>query len=69
MAAGHYHEAVLEYRKSATKENAPSTSISRYALATLYDGTPEEGLEILHLAEVNGKMADQVVTERRRMVA
>jgi tetratricopeptide (TPR) repeat protein len=58
LAAGHFHEAVLEYRKSADKEHAPATSVNRYALAKLYEGTPEEALEILHIAEVNGMKAD-----------
>ncbi len=58
LAAGHYHDAVLEYRKSGAKDNAPATSVNRYALATLYDGTPEAALEILHLAEVNGMKPD-----------
>ncbi len=58
MSAGHFHEAMLEYRKSSTKDKSPTSSVNRYALATLYDGTPEAALEILHIAEVNGMKPD-----------
>jgi tetratricopeptide (TPR) repeat protein len=58
LAAGHYHEAMLEYRKSGDMDNAPASSVNRYALATLYDGTPESALEILHIAQVKGTKPD-----------
>lgn len=58
LAAGHYHEAMLEYRKCGDKDNAPASSVNRYALATLYDGAPESALEILHIAEVKGTKPD-----------
>jgi tetratricopeptide (TPR) repeat protein len=65
LAAGHYADAELEYRKSASKENAPATSVSRYALAKLYMGTPDEALEILHIAEVNGTKPDAAMRSVR----
>ena len=60
LAAGHFHEASLEYRKAVGPENAPASSVNRFALATLYDGTPETALEILHIAEVKGTKPDEV---------
>jgi len=60
FAAGHFHEATVEYRKSALQDNAPASSVNRFALATLYDGTPETALEILHIAEVKGTKPDEV---------
>ena len=38
-----------------TKTTLPPTSVNRYALANLYDGTPDEALEILHIAEVKAR--------------
>ena len=61
LSAGHFHDAELEYRKSTLKDNAPASSVSRYALAKLFEGTPEEGLEILHIAEVNGTKPDAAI--------
>ena len=58
FAAAHYHAAVLEYRKVADKENAPATSVNRYALAALFEGTPEAAIDILHIAEVKGTVPD-----------
>lgn len=58
FAAGHYVDAELEYRKAAKKENAPASSVSRAALAKLYQDDPKAALDALHLAEVNGTKAD-----------
>ncbi len=58
LAAGRYHDALMEYRKSATKDTAPLSSVVRYALAQVYDATPEEAIDTLHHFEIGGGKLD-----------
>lgn len=67
LAAGHPGQAELEYRKAGGKDNAPASSVSRYALAKLYQDQPKGALDILHIAEVNGTKPDPAMRAVRGM--